>query len=176
MIRGTLLGCCLTWGGCALTVAGSARAEVVTQDFEGVTAGSTTPPTGWSAVTVTGQSGSYTATASGLGSNGTGGSSGLAASSSSLSSSEDGWAPSAAACSTSKGGRRSTMGWPQKSELYLLRSDGVSCTRETVQRELLPRCRCCSGMILRLFADASFPLLLLLLLKLVLLLRLLVVL
>ena len=78
MIRGTLLGCCLTWGGCALTVAGSARAEVVTQDFEGVTAGSTTPPTGWSAVTVTGQSGSYTATASGLGSNGTGGSSGLA--------------------------------------------------------------------------------------------------
>jgi hypothetical protein len=65
-----------------------------------------------------------------------------ASSSSSLSSSEDGWAPSAAVCSTSKGGRRSTMGWPQKSELYLLRSDGVSCTRETVQREL-PRCRSC---------------------------------
>ena len=43
---------------------------------------------------------------------------------------------SAASCSsTAPGERRSVNGWPQKSELYLLRSDGVSCTRETVQRE-----------------------------------------
>ncbi|MCX6879417.1 MAG: hypothetical protein NTW21_37285 [Verrucomicrobia bacterium] len=46
-------------------------------DFEFVTAGSSSPPAGWSVVTVPGKSGSYTATASGLGSNGTGGSSGL---------------------------------------------------------------------------------------------------
>ena len=91
--------------------------------------------------------GASTSSSSGAAAAGSG-SSVPAASSSSLSSSEDGWAPSAAACSTAKGGRRSTMGWPQKSELYLLRSDGVSCTRETVQRELLPRCRCCCSCFL----------------------------
>lgn len=31
---------------------------------------------------------------------------------------------------------RSAAHWPQKSDIYILRSDGYSCTRETVQREL----------------------------------------
>lgn len=49
-----------------------------------------------------------------------------------------------ATCATKQRARqRTAVQWPQKSELYLLRSDGHSCTRETVQRE----CGC--GMIER---------------------------
>ena len=41
-----------------------------------------------------------------------------------------------AMCATKQRARqRTAVQWPQKSELYLLRSDGHSCTRETVQRE-----------------------------------------
>jgi hypothetical protein len=44
-----------------------------------------------------------------------------------------------APCTPTRGERAAAGGgvaqWPQKSELYILRSDGYSCTRETVQRE-----------------------------------------
>jgi len=50
---------------------------VVNQDFEGSSAGNTTPPAGWSLITTAGN-GSYATSAAGAGSNGSGGSLGLA--------------------------------------------------------------------------------------------------
>lgn len=54
----------------------SASAAII-EDFESQTADSTTPPSGWSLVTVAG-TGSYKTTSAGQGSNGSGGSAGLA--------------------------------------------------------------------------------------------------
>lgn len=49
----------------------------------------------------------------------------------------------AAVCDEPSLAPRSPVRWPQKSELYILRSDGYSCTRETVQREQpLAACLC----------------------------------
>lgn len=56
---------------------GAASAATLVENFEGSTAGTGTPPTGWSLVTVAGTP-TYATTGAGLGSNGSGGSSGLA--------------------------------------------------------------------------------------------------
>lgn len=86
-----------------------------------------------------GNNSSAAAAANGVGNNSSGSGSGCTPAAASSSASGSGrievqHAACDAPCSTPKAARPAVQ-WPPKSELYILRSDGHSCTRETVQRE-----------------------------------------
>jgi hypothetical protein len=73
----TLLTACTYSAYSAGLTLSSLGATVVSETFEGSTAGSATPPAGWSLITAAGAP-TYATSAAGLGSNGAGGSTGLA--------------------------------------------------------------------------------------------------